>query len=140
MKLTRTQQQKIENIIKEEMHNLNRGWRLADAAKKRSSAFERSMMNEAVLTPDSVGVALEGHARDVAQKCFSDYDIELMKHVGGVLGMRPQDITDEMEDSGSFEDLVMAQMDLVSDIAAALDTYTQKVVVAVLASQMTGDE
>ena len=71
MKLTKLQQQKIENIIKQEMHSLKEGWRNADTLTRNSrinekNLFEVSSPLENDLSETSLSHALEQVISDEA--------------------------------------------------------------------------
>ena len=151
MKITKVQQQRIEDIIREEMKSLKEGWRSADASTRSSRLNERKLFEadsqlEQDLSKDAVFSAMEQVGMDEGQSCLIAYEQELLKHLTSVLqshgllasGGGSARLAEILEENGEAE-MIDAQMECVSDISQALDNYS-KVVVQLILGSFSGAE
>ena len=141
MKLKQLQQDRIEEIIREEMNNMKEGWVLADTLKKTSSLNERNLFEEGSpleqdLSPGSVSSALEQSAMDSAQTCLMEFHQELLNHLASVLqshGLLPSGASgasvDDMLADFDESTMVDAQMECASTITSALQKYIEEMAV-----------
>lgn len=143
MKLKQLQQERIEQIIMDEMRNLKEGWDVADKLKRSSSRRERSLFEastplEQDLSGDVVFSSLEQTASDAATSCVVDFDNEVLKHVASVL--KSHGLLAAGEDAGSVyemladfdeDSMMLAQQECVSDIVNALQKYANEISVMV---------
>ena len=135
MKLKKLQQDRIEQIIQEELASLNEGWAAANAFKRSSVQNERQLFEGATeleqdLSEASISSALEQVSYDSALSCVVEFDNEVLKHVATVLkghglmsaGEDADAVYDRLADfdEGAMTD---AQMECASDITLALDKY-----------------
>lgn len=143
MKLKQLQQERIEQIIMDEMRNLKEGWDVADKLKRSSSRRERNLFEastplEQDLSGDVVFSSLEQTASDAATSCVVDFDNEVLKHVASVL--KSHGLLAAGEDAGSVyemladfdeDSMMLAQQECVSDIVNALQKYANEISVMV---------
>ena len=138
MKLKQLQQERIEQIIKEEMKNLKEGWVAADELSKSSRLndtrlFEGDSPLEQDLSGDSLFSALEQTASDVGSECIVKFDNEVLNHVASVL--KAHGLLARGDDAGSVyemladfdeDSITLAQQECVSDIVTALEKYVSQ--------------
>jgi hypothetical protein len=133
MKLKQLQQERIEQIIREEMRNLKEGWIAADQLKASSSYNERNLFEvgspiEQDLSADSLSSALQQTSVDAADACLVKFDNELFKQIAAVLKSHGLLAAGEDADSvyemfADFDEdsMVLAQNECVTDIVTALE-------------------
>ena len=151
MKLTKLQQERIEEIIKQEMRSLKEGWRSADQSSLSSHLTERNIFEAATpleqdLSENSIYSAMEQVALDEGQATLIAFEQELFKHISSILqshgllasGGGYNSVAQIIEEHGETE-LVDAQMECAHDIATALDNYS-KVVAQLVAGAFSGVE
>lgn len=141
MKLKQLQQDRIEEIIREEMNNMKEGWALAEEFKKSSSLNERNLFEqgspvEQDLSPDALVSSLEQSAMESAQGCVAELNRELLNHLASVLqshGLLPSgargDSVDDMLADFDEATMVDAQMECASTITSALQKYIEEMAV-----------
>ena len=141
MKLKQLQQERIEQIIREEMRNLKEGWVKADSSKRNSVLSERNLFEDSTpleqdLSGGSVFSALEQTASDMASSCMVGFDDELLKHVASIL--KSHGLLSAGDDAGSVfemladfdeDSMTLAQQECVSDIVSALEKYVSEITV-----------
>lgn len=139
MKLKQLQQQRIEEIIKEEMRNLKDGWSVADQYKRSSSRREKDLFEAATpleqdLSGQNIASALEQTAADTANECIVKFDDEVLKHIASVL--KGHGLLSAGEDAGSVyemladfdeDSMTLAQQECSTDIVAALEKYISEI-------------
>lgn len=135
MKLTKLQQERIEDIIAQEMRSLKEGWVAAgdlsiSSRLKEKRLFEADSPLERDLSGDAMFGALEQAASDEANSCLVAFDDELLKHVAAIL--KSHGMVDSGTDAGGVYELLAdhdegamtdAQMECSSDIVNALVKY-----------------
>lgn len=138
MKLKQLQQERIEQIIREEMKNLKEGWVAADELSKSSRLndtrlFEGDSSLEQDLSSDVVFSALEQTAVDTGNECIVKFDNEVLKHIASIL--KAHGLLAAGDDAGSVyemladfdeDSMMQAQQECVSDIATALENYVSQ--------------
>ena len=146
MKITRIQQQRIEDIIKEEMQALKEGWvHAADSAHSsrlnERKLFEASTPLEQDLSENSIYSAMEQVALDEGQSALISFEQELFNHISSILQSRGllaagggSGAVAQIVEEHSETELIDAQMECAHDIAAALDNYSKVVAQLVLGS------
>lgn len=151
MKLKQLQQERIEQIIREEMRNLKEGWVAADSSKRNSILSERNLFEggsplEQDLSVDATFSALEQTASDVASSCMINFDDEVLKHIASVL--KSHGLLASGDDAGSVYEMLadfdedsmgLAQQECVSDIVAAFEKYANQIS-AMAAGVFSGQE
>lgn len=138
MKLKQLQQERIEQIIKEEMKNLKEGWAVADELSKSSRLndtrlFEGDSPLEQDLSGDSLFSALESTASDIARECSVKFENEMLNHIASVLkahgllaaGAAADSIYDMLADFDE-DSMTLAQQECTSDIVTALEKYVSE--------------
>lgn len=143
MKLKQLQQERIEQIIREEMRNLKEGWVIADKLKHSSSRhennlFEASTPLEQDLSGQVISSALEQTAADAASACIVNFDNEVLMHISSIL--KSHGLLASGDDAGSVHEMladydedsmILAQQECASDIIAALQKYVNEISVMV---------
>ena len=141
MKLKQLQQERIEQIIREEIRGLKEGWEAADKLNRVSSLNERNLFEastplEQDLSADLLSSALQQTSMDAAQACLVDFDNELLKHVASVL--KSHGLLAAGDDAGSVYEMladfdedamVLAQQECTSDIVSALEKYVSEMAI-----------
>jgi len=141
MKLKQIQQERIEQIIKEEMRNLKEGWVSAELSKRNSMFNERNLFEDSSplqqdLSGDVTFSALEQTASDMASSCMVGFDDEVLKHISSVA--KSHGLLSAGDDAGSVyemiadfdeDSMILAQQECVSDIVAAFEKYTNQITV-----------
>lgn len=141
MKLKQLQQERIEQIIREEMRDLKEGWEAAGKLNRASSLNERNLFEgetplEQDMSAGSLSSALEQTSMDSAQACIVDFDNELLKHIASVL--KSHGLLAAGDDAGSVYEMladfdedamVLAQQECASDIVAALEKYVTEMAI-----------
>jgi len=152
MKLTKLQQERIEDIIAQEMRSLKEGWVAADDLSRSSKRREKNLFEgesdlERDLSPANVVGALEQMATDEANSCLVTFDNELLKHISSVLAShglvaRGSSSEDVFEMLAEYDDGAMtdAQMECASDITHALTKYIEAMMPLVLGAVGPGQE
>lgn len=138
MKLTKLQQNKIEEMIKEEMQNLKQGWSFADKMHNKSKRNQKNLFEASALESDlsasSVENALQQSTLDSGQACLAEFDQEVLNHVLSVLkshglvdsGQTASTLSDSLEDFDG-DQLVELQQQAAADISAVLTKYASEV-------------
>jgi len=139
MKLKQLQQERIEQIIREEMRNLKEGWVAADSLKRNSILSERNLFEDSSpleqdLSGDAAFSALEQTASDMASSCMVGFDDEVLKHVASIL--KSHGLLSAGDDAGTVyemlagfdeDSMTLAQQECVSDIVTALQKYVNEI-------------
>jgi hypothetical protein len=138
MKLTKLQQVKIEEMIKQEMTNLKEGWNHAGKLHNKSKRNQKNLFEASALESDlsqsSVESALEQSTLDSGQACLAEFDHEVLNHILSVL--KSHGLVDSAETASTLSDsledydgnqLVDLQQQAAADIAAILSKYASEV-------------
>ena len=151
MKLTKLQQIKIEEMIKEEMQNLKEGWSQAGRLQNKSKRNQKNLFEASALESDlsegSVESALGQITLDSGQACLVEFDQEVLNHVLSVLkshglvdsGTTASVLGNLIEDYDA-DSLIQIQQEVASDIAAALSKYAKEVAHMATMMYSGGDE
>lgn len=139
MKLTKMQQEAIQQLIKQEMKSLKEGWVQSDASKRRSTIIEKRLFE------DSASGDLRGTAEDLEDACVAGagdamhaFNKEIYQHIVSVLKSHgavssrfsAEELMEELSsDSDSLQD---AEMEVTSAISGALAAYADSIATLVI--------
>ena len=141
MKLKQLQQERIEQIIREEIRGLKEGWEAAGKLNRASSLNEKNIFEgetplEQDISAGSLSSALDQTMMGSAQACIEGFDNELLMHIASIL--KSHGLLAAGEDSGSVYDMladydedsmVLAQQECTRDIVAALEKYISEMAI-----------
>ena len=140
MKLKKLQQERIEQIIREEIASLNEGWNQVETYKRSSKLNERNLFEagapiEQDLTPDKVIGAVESVSSELSSDCLAKFDDELLSHIAsilqshGLIGTGGSDSVYQIlvDFPGGENEMIDAQMECKTDIMLALDNYVRAI-------------
>jgi hypothetical protein len=141
MKLKQFQQERIEEIIREEMKSLKESLVSADYSRRNSMLSEKNLFEvgapvEQDLSADSLSSALDQTMMESAQTCVQNFDNELLMHIASILksygllasGDNADSVYNMLSDYDE-DSMTLAQQECATDIVIAFEKYVSEMAI-----------